>query len=119
MRASRWVNAILSASRDDKIPQAYADGADYFYMVNDDLLLLTHGWADRFVDGDDTSYFAAFDCLQVLHAQRICVCLVFAWLVVLLCACRKPVGCMPACRHPPVGGCTRTQHLSRAAAGID
>jgi hypothetical protein len=29
--------------------QAYADGAEYFYMVNDDLLLLTHGWADRFV----------------------------------------------------------------------
>jgi len=33
----------------DLFRQAYIDGADYFYMVNDDLLLLSPGWADRFV----------------------------------------------------------------------
>jgi len=42
----------------DLFRQAYADGADYFYMVNDDLLLLTHGWADRFVDALETSSVA-------------------------------------------------------------
>ncbi|KAJ1489085.1 hypothetical protein T484DRAFT_1886283, partial [Baffinella frigidus] len=33
----------------DLFRQAYEDGADYFYMVNDDLLIVTPGWADRFV----------------------------------------------------------------------
>lgn len=28
--------------------QAYHQGADYFYMVNDDILLVTQGWADSF-----------------------------------------------------------------------
>lgn len=44
----------MSVSHGADILQAYADGADFFYMVNDDLLLLTHGWADRFVQGDVT-----------------------------------------------------------------
>lgn len=44
----------MSVSHGADILQAYADGADFFYMVNDDLLLLTHGWADRFVQGDFT-----------------------------------------------------------------
>jgi len=34
----------------DLFRQAYADGSDYFYMMNDDVRLLTKGWAKRYVD---------------------------------------------------------------------
>ena len=30
--------------------QAYVDGAEYFYLVNDDLELSTPGWASTLVD---------------------------------------------------------------------
>jgi hypothetical protein len=64
----------------DLFRQAYADGADYFYMVNDDLLLLTHGWAGRFVSALESSEIPGFGVagpLDIRDRHKTHMCFAF------------------------------------------
>ena len=36
-------------AQNDAIMAAYLDGADYMYRINDDTLLLTPGWTEKFI----------------------------------------------------------------------
>ena len=36
-------------AQNDAMMQAYLDGADYFYRVNDDSVMGSRGWTDSFI----------------------------------------------------------------------
>ena len=65
----------------DLFRQAYADGADYFYMVNDDLLLVTPGWAGRFVSALEGSVilpgFGVAGPLDIRDRHKTHMCFAF------------------------------------------